>query len=78
MNEMPFKMHKIIYFPENLKKNSGVILGTGRVGLPLTEVFFIWPHKKPVNPEENQGSDKTRGCACCIAYSTIETEFKKK
>ena len=33
----PFKMHKIIFLPENLEK-----FYLGRVGLPLTQVFFFF------------------------------------
>ena len=40
---LPFKMHKIIFFPENLKKllgNKGSPVNFGGVGLPKTQVFF--------------------------------------
>ena len=36
-DEMPFKMHKIIYFPENLKKFKVSLVNLCSVG------FFIWP-----------------------------------
>ena len=39
-------MHKIIYFfPENMKKSKVSPVNLGRVGLPQTKVFFIWPYK---------------------------------
>ena len=40
----PFKMHKIICFPENLKKVSvsPVNLGWGWVVLPKTQVFYLF------------------------------------
>ena len=37
---MPFKMNIIIFFSENLKKNSGFTSKFRYVGLPLTQVFF--------------------------------------
>ena len=36
----PFKMHKIIFFPENLKKIWVSPVNLGRVRLLLTQVFF--------------------------------------
>ena len=41
---LPFKMHKIIVFPENLKKKLGFTskFRKGRVTLN-TGIFFIWP-----------------------------------
>ena len=38
--EMPFKMHKIIFFPDNLKKILVSPVNLGRVWLPETLVFF--------------------------------------
>ena len=34
---------KLYFFPENLKKFWVSTVNLGRVGLPLTQVFFIWP-----------------------------------
>ena len=36
----PFKMHKIIFFPENLHLFWGSPVNLGRLGLPKTQVFF--------------------------------------
>ena len=43
---LPFKMHKIIFFPENLKKILGFTskFMKGQVTLN-TGIFFIWPKR---------------------------------
>ena len=41
---LPFKMHKIIFFPENLKKKVSPV-NLGRVGYPKHRYFLIWPNK---------------------------------
>ena len=45
---LPFKMHKIVYFSRKPEKILGFtnIFNVGRVRLPLTQIFFIWPNKK--------------------------------
>ena len=47
---LPFKMHKIICFPENLKKFSVTVspvnLGRDWVVLPKTQVFFLFSLNK--------------------------------
>ena len=42
--KMPFKMHGIIFSPENLKKFYVSPVNLGRVELPETHLFFIWPN----------------------------------
>ena len=41
---LPFKMHKIIFFSENLKKNLGFTSKFRQSQVTLnTGIFFIWP-----------------------------------
>ena len=42
LRQLPFKMHKMISFPENLKKSHVSSVNFGRVGLPRTQVFFLF------------------------------------
>ena len=38
---MPFKMHKIVFFPENLKKFSVAPVNLGKVGLPKHRYYLF-------------------------------------
>ena len=42
--ERPFKMNKIVFFPEKLEQILGFPVNLGRVLLPKTVSFFIWPY----------------------------------
>ena len=44
---LPFKMHKIIFFSRKPEKNSRFPpVNLDRVGLPLTQVFFLFDLRK--------------------------------